>query len=171
MNKSYTLIILLALTAALFGAYYILEKDYTQNNTIACTADAMLCPDGSYVGRSGPHCEFKCGTTSTSTNDSEVGHLTGRVTISPTCPVERIPPEPQCAAKGYSIQILISSNNFSKQIGSDVNGYFNLFIPDGTYSLKPITSNFYPRCSQIDGVVINKNSTTTANINCDSGIR
>lgn len=27
---------------------------------IACTADAMQCPDGSYVGRSGPNCEFVC---------------------------------------------------------------------------------------------------------------
>jgi Immunoglobulin-like domain of bacterial spore germination len=25
-----------------------------------CTADAMLCPDGSYVGRTGPKCEFVC---------------------------------------------------------------------------------------------------------------
>lgn len=23
-----------------------------------CTADAKLCPDGSYVGRTGPNCEF-----------------------------------------------------------------------------------------------------------------
>lgn len=27
---------------------------------VACTMDAMLCPDGSYVGRSGPKCEFVC---------------------------------------------------------------------------------------------------------------
>lgn len=28
---------------------------------IACTMEAKLCPDGSYVGRSGPNCEFaKC---------------------------------------------------------------------------------------------------------------
>lgn len=27
---------------------------------VACTADAMQCPDGSYVGRTGPHCEFVC---------------------------------------------------------------------------------------------------------------
>ncbi len=27
----------------------------------ACTMEARLCPDGSYVGRSGPNCEFeKC---------------------------------------------------------------------------------------------------------------
>lgn len=27
---------------------------------VICTADAMQCPDGSFVGRSGPACEFKC---------------------------------------------------------------------------------------------------------------
>jgi len=27
---------------------------------IACTMDAKECPDGSYVGRSGPNCEFVC---------------------------------------------------------------------------------------------------------------
>lgn len=25
---------------------------------VACTMEAKLCPDGSYVGRSGPNCEF-----------------------------------------------------------------------------------------------------------------
>lgn len=30
---------------------------------IACTADAKQCPDGSYVGRTGPNCEFVCPTT------------------------------------------------------------------------------------------------------------
>jgi len=27
---------------------------------VMCTMDAMLCPDGSYVGRTGPGCEFIC---------------------------------------------------------------------------------------------------------------
>jgi hypothetical protein len=26
--------------------------------TIACTMEARMCPDGSYVGRTGPDCEF-----------------------------------------------------------------------------------------------------------------
>lgn len=30
----------------------------TTPNPIACTADAKLCPDGSYVSRTGPNCEF-----------------------------------------------------------------------------------------------------------------
>jgi hypothetical protein len=29
---------------------------------VACTMDAKLCPDGSYVGRSGSKCEFVCPT-------------------------------------------------------------------------------------------------------------
>ena len=29
-------------------------------DTIFCTADAMLCPDGTWVGRTGPNCEFVC---------------------------------------------------------------------------------------------------------------
>lgn len=28
---------------------------------VACTMDAMQCPDGSYVGRTGPSCAFVCG--------------------------------------------------------------------------------------------------------------
>jgi hypothetical protein len=31
-----------------------------------CTMDAMQCPDGSWVGRSGPACEFKCPGAGTS---------------------------------------------------------------------------------------------------------
>lgn len=33
--------------------------DKTQSR-IACTQEAKQCPDGSFVGRSGPHCEFIC---------------------------------------------------------------------------------------------------------------
>lgn len=36
---------------------------------VACTQEAKLCPDGSYVGRSGPNCEFaRCGETRTGTS-------------------------------------------------------------------------------------------------------
>lgn len=27
---------------------------------VACTMEARQCPDGSWVGRSGPNCEFVC---------------------------------------------------------------------------------------------------------------
>ena len=31
-----------------------------EEGAVACTMDAMMCPDGSYVGRTGPNCEFVC---------------------------------------------------------------------------------------------------------------
>jgi hypothetical protein len=32
----------------------------TYTNPVACTMDAFQCPDGSWVGRTGPKCEFVC---------------------------------------------------------------------------------------------------------------
>ena len=28
------------------------------SNGVACTQEALMCPDGSFVGRTGPNCEF-----------------------------------------------------------------------------------------------------------------
>jgi hypothetical protein len=41
---------------------------------VVCTADAMMCADGSYVGRTGPNCEFVCpgSTPKTSTPSSQM---------------------------------------------------------------------------------------------------
>lgn len=36
--------------------YWWLPKE--EANNVACTMEAKLCPDGSYVGRTGPNCEF-----------------------------------------------------------------------------------------------------------------
>lgn len=35
-------------------------KNPNEPQPVVCTADAKLCPDGSYVGRTGPNCEFQC---------------------------------------------------------------------------------------------------------------
>lgn len=40
-------------------------KDKQINGEVSCTQEAMICPDGSAVGRTGPNCEFaKCPETS-----------------------------------------------------------------------------------------------------------
>lgn len=31
-----------------------------EEDMVMCTMDAMQCPDGSYVGRTGPNCQFVC---------------------------------------------------------------------------------------------------------------
>lgn len=39
---------------------------------VACTLEAKVCPDGSYVGRTGPHCEFEPCPNDTGTNDPKL---------------------------------------------------------------------------------------------------
>lgn len=54
MNKALiVLIILLGLAGSWVSLRFIISKE-----PVACTTDAKLCPDGSYVGRIAPDCEF-----------------------------------------------------------------------------------------------------------------
>ncbi len=63
-NKISVLVILLVLGAIAwmfwpqFSGVFGMNKAGTDE--VACTADAMQCPDGSWVGRTGPQCEFVC---------------------------------------------------------------------------------------------------------------
>lgn len=56
MRPSNTILLIIALAAIPAAAYFIFTN--AQRGSIACTQEAMLCPDGSYVGRSGPTCSF-----------------------------------------------------------------------------------------------------------------
>ncbi|MEK7643377.1 MAG: thioredoxin family protein [Patescibacteria group bacterium] len=60
-------IILGVLVVAIVGGWFFIQTngpfsiDTGSDNEIACPADAMQCPDGSYVSRTGSQCEFaKC---------------------------------------------------------------------------------------------------------------
>ncbi len=45
------------------GAQYLYEGECRTEYPVACTMDARQCPDGSWVGRSGPSCQFVCSGT------------------------------------------------------------------------------------------------------------
>ncbi len=59
---AWLILIIIILTAILaVGGYVIYQKLAEQGNKqnpVACTQEAKLCPDGSYVSRTGPDCEF-----------------------------------------------------------------------------------------------------------------
>ncbi|HYF13182.1 MAG TPA: hypothetical protein VD928_02720 [Candidatus Paceibacterota bacterium] len=85
---------------------------------IACTADAMLCPDGSYVGRSGPNCEFVCPESSPQPTSVKVqgridqGASALDVKVIPLAVLEdsRCPIDVQCIQAGtVRLQALIVS--------------------------------------------------------------
>jgi len=57
MQFNYTFVIL-GLVILLLCVLFFLEIQNTPLQERACTMEAMLCPDGSYVGRTGPQCTF-----------------------------------------------------------------------------------------------------------------
>lgn len=77
-----------------------------QNGQTACTMEAKLCPDGSYVGRTGPNCEFApCPTPISSKsatpinytcpspgyiNCQPVGTIEGEITVSDSCKTDYV---------------------------------------------------------------------------------
>ncbi|MEY3784388.1 MAG: hypothetical protein RLZZ230_710 [Candidatus Parcubacteria bacterium] len=52
--------LLFLIVAVAVGAWWFIGSDsvVTPNQPEACTQEAMLCPDGSAVGRTGPNCAF-----------------------------------------------------------------------------------------------------------------
>jgi hypothetical protein len=57
-------ILIIAILIALGGYVYLQSNLPVVSDKpaepVACTMDAKQCPDGSYVGRTGPNCEFVC---------------------------------------------------------------------------------------------------------------
>lgn len=101
------------------------------------------------------------------------GLLEGSVTLSPTCPVERIPPDPGCAPRGYATDISIVNSALNKSvttISSDASGYFRVLLPFGNYVLTPKGGTLLPRCDSLN-VNINAVNIPKVNISCDTGIR
>jgi uncharacterized protein (UPF0179 family) len=138
--------------------------------TKACTMEAKLCPDGSYVSRTGPNCEFTSCPTTIAPYKSGVR---GNVLLGPTCPVERIPPDPACAEKPYATTITVRHTGSSTTFAtgkSDAAGTFEFSLPPGSYTLTASGGTMLPRCNPID-VTVAASEYITANISCDTGIR
>lgn len=59
MNKKIIISILVALALLAASVHWFLLKPVPLEDEMAvCTMEALICPDGSGVGRSGPKCEF-----------------------------------------------------------------------------------------------------------------
>ena len=56
MKKALIVIILAAVVCLVVA--YMKSKTIIEEAPVACTMEAKQCPDGSYVGRTGPNCEF-----------------------------------------------------------------------------------------------------------------
>lgn len=97
----------------------------------------------------------------------------GVVSLGPTCPVERIPPDPQCTDKPYATAIVVyraGSQSVFVMGNSDASGMFKFSLPPGSYTLEATDGKIFPRCAQVSVEVPARGYTSTT-LSCDTGIR
>lgn len=112
-------------------------------------------------------------TVTTTTSPVLTGQLNGRVTLSPICPVETVPPAAACAPKGYQTTVIALVAGTQKEVGrttSGADGKFLLAFLPGRYDIEAVGGATLPRC-EVKTVTLVKNATTTVDLSCDTGIR
>lgn len=101
------------------------------------------------------------------------GTIYGDVIIGPTCPVERMPPDPNCADKPFEGEFALTSadgSNVIKNFSSDANGKFSFEVARGEYLIRLAKPNIMPSCFS-DVIKLEANSSVYVVVSCDSGIR
>jgi len=99
--------------------------------------------------------------------------ISGKVTIGPTCPVQRVPPDPNCADKPHQTDLRIINTNSTKFLTmtrSDANGYFQVDLEPGVYVILPPLSKTLPYLP-VTYITVKDNVYTEVNLQFDSGIR
>ena len=114
-----------------------------------------------------------CGAASGATPRSGIA---GRVVAGPTCPVETVPPEPQCAPRPLVARLRIhrlGSRLPSTMLRSTKNGRFEVRLAPATYVVQALGQNgsFYPRPPAPVQVRVNTGRLTHITITYDTGIR
>lgn len=123
----------------------------------------------------GYHCVLTPGRPDTGgmcVADTSASGVKGSVLLGPTCPVERTPPDPQCADKPYATTITARSagGTVAGTTHSNADGAFTLALPAGIYTLSASGGQVLPRCADIS-VTVPRSGYATTSISCDTGIR
>lgn len=109
MKKNIILFLVLILLIA--GGYYFTREESSEG--VMCTMEAKMCPGGSYVGRSGPRCEFADCPSASTGNSAKIDQvvLIGDIYITPLSVVSdsRCPIDVQCIQAG-TVTILARLN-------------------------------------------------------------
>lgn len=116
--------------------------------------------------------------TAAPTTKQVIGHsrVSGRVVLSPICPVEHLPPDPACAPKPYKTFLQIKSQVNGKvyrTLATSALGTFSLLMAPGRYFLQVRQGAYpsrYPRCTPVNFVVAPGKALKLL-MNCDTGIR
>jgi hypothetical protein len=79
-------------------------------------------------------------TTTTVRPNTETYRVIGSVHAGPTCPVERVPPDPDCADQPVAGAVLVITDEDGSEVArlvSNQAGRFQIRLPNGVYQLHP----------------------------------
>ena len=125
------LISLLILIIFVLGLVFLLDKKDTilpdDDEQVFCTQEALMCPDGSYVGRSGPKCEFSpCPSVENLEEVSntvkikigETKYVNGvRITLNKMVSESRCAADVQCITAGFaSFEVVLKSDTDEERV-------------------------------------------------------
>lgn len=174
-------VIVIMVIAVAIGGYFVVRSRVTvaptssptispsQSSTnYACTQEAKLCPDGSYVSRTGPKCEFApCPTVKITSG------ISGTVKTGPTCPVQRID-DPSCDDKPYQGEFVVkifdgvTTSEFTRFTTNSA-GVYSIKLPPGDYILE--SANKVGIMTQPEYVTVRPGEMKVFNFSLDTGIR
>ena len=102
--------------------------------------------------------------------------IRGRVVASPTCPVERYPPDPRCAPRGLAAVVRIyrlSDHHTVARLRTHDDGRFRLPMRRGRYGLnaRPAAGGSLPSCPRGVKAIVRRGHYARVTIDCDTGIR
>jgi hypothetical protein len=102
--------------------------------------------------------------------------IAGRVVAGPTCPVERVPPDPQCAPRPLAAPLRIrraDGSGSGRVVHSNADGRFRVPLGPGRYKIVPLPRNGspFPRPPQPITLTVRASHYTWVTITYDTGIR
>ena len=111
-----------------------------------------------------------CGTAASA---APTGTVNLTLTAGPVCPVEQIPPDPNCAPRPVADAEVLVLTVDGREVGrakSDAAGKIRLTLPQGRYTIRPVQTNTFP--SAPEEVVVDVGSIPVdVPLGYDTGIR
>ena len=98
--------------------------------------------------------------------------IQGTVWIGPTCPVQRDPPDPDCADRRHetTLELTTADGVFVRRFASDGNGTYRIDVAPGNYAIRSPPEQTLPSCAA-GPVTVVAGDYPTLDVPCDSGIR
>ena len=140
-----------------------------EKEPVYCTQDLKQCPDGSYIGRIPPNCEFAA------CPGEIIGRsgIFGKVLVATQCPgPARSEMEEECVDQPYKGTFIVMTQDRERQVASfqsDSKGEFRVSVPPGEYIITSSDSQPSIFCRAYAQVEPDK--FTEVKVRCDTGVR